>query len=165
MTPVQMWAGWVATALVVCAWTYRELRVRRLQSTGDVVVSRVLDQLDEAMELAACLTRDHDAMRESVEREKKRGDDYFATIEGVVAERDARMKMYYAQVTEHGAAQAMLLRQIESLMKQYQRATNGKLPKLNPAVELVTKEFQANHVAPALAEAQETQDKSGMQGG
>jgi hypothetical protein len=160
-----IWSGWVVAAVLACAWAYREWRVRLLESKGRGAVESVVGQLDEALTLSSQLACDHDAMRESVEKERKRAEDYFSVIEGVTAERDARMRLYYAQATEHGAAQAMLLRQLESLVKQFQRATNGKMPKLNPAVELVTREFHMNHVEPAQAEMLQSPVKSGVDGG
>jgi len=145
-------SGWLVALALACLWTYREWRIRGLEAAGRGEARAVIEQLESAMKHAAQLTCDHDAMRESVERERQRANGLFSTIEGVIAERDARMRLYYAQVTEHGAAQAMLLRQLGSLVKQFQRATNGQMPKLNPAVELVTREFHMNHVVPVQAE-------------
>lgn len=160
-----IWAGWALAAVLAAFWALREWRIRGSQAAGRHSVDDVNKQLDEALALASRLTLDHDAMRESVERERKRADEYFAIIDDAVAERDARMKLYYEQATEHGAAQAMLLRQLESLVRQYQHATNGKMPKLNPAVEAVTREFRMNHVEPARDEKAKSQQKIGLDGG
>lgn len=149
---MEMWSGWVVAVVLGLVLLGREVRARRGGQHGRAAVDGVLTQFDEALALAAQLTRDHDAMRESVERERRRAEEYLAIIEGVIAERDARMKLYYEQATEHGAAQALLLRQIESLVKQYQSVTSGKMPRLNPAVEEVTREFTARHVERAKSE-------------
>lgn len=92
---------------------------------------------------------------------RRRADEYFATIESVVKEATAAKQLYVRSGAEHGAAQSMMLREIDSLAGQYRvlatqyKTATGKAPPrpepvLDRTLQVVAAEFRDEHVpAPA----------------
>lgn len=94
------------------------------------------------------------AQRAETERARKRADEYFATIEGTVNEANVARRAYLQCAVEHGAAQGMMMREIErlalahtSLSRLYREKTGDTPPelKIDPVIVRVAREFASSH--------------------
>jgi hypothetical protein len=91
--------------------------------------------------------------------EARKAREYFDRIEGIVKEATECRRLLVRTGAEHAAAQAMMLREIESLAiqyrtltKQYRDATKKAPPRpeplLNTTLQVIADEFREAHVAP-----------------
>jgi hypothetical protein len=159
--------GLVTIALVVVSVALGVLvgflaaRLRGRQQGSAAVAS--LDQLAATF---ATLEADLAAQREQTERaraerdtEARKAREYFARIDGIVKEADECRRLLVRTGAEHGNAQSMMLREIESLSIQYRtlarhyrdatkKAPPRPEPLLNSAIQFVASEFREAHVTP-----------------
>jgi hypothetical protein len=82
------------------------------------------------------------------EYQKRRAEELFATIEGILKERDRWRELYNDQASGHDNAQALMMDTIHNLVRAYQTAT-GKYPRLDPIIETVRSEYVRSHGAAA----------------
>ncbi len=91
--------------------------------------------------------------------EARKAHEYFARIDGIVKEADECRRLLVRTGAEHGNAQAMMLREIESLSIQYRTlarhyrdATKRPPPRpeplLNTTLQVIADEFRDVHVTP-----------------
>lgn len=133
-------------------------RRRRVNRHGLAAIAS-LDQLNTVF---AGLERDLAHQRAETELvrtdrdfQKRRADEYFAKIDGCVVEATECRKLLVHTGASHGAAQAMMLHEIESLAAQYRwlaeqyRQDVGRgapAPRLNLAIQEVAAEFREQYV-------------------
>lgn len=97
--------------------------------------------------------------RNETDLARRQRDEYFGLIEGVVREAAAAKELLVRQGASHGAAQAMMLREIESLATQYRalaahyRTATGQPapkpePRLNPVIRQVADDFRSEFSPP-----------------
>lgn len=91
------------------------------------------------------------------DRQKRRADEYFAKIEGIVQEANEARNGYIESAAQHGNAQSMMLREREQLILQYrglaarfEKETKSPAPKprINDAIEQVAADFRERHIEP-----------------
>lgn len=110
----------------------------------------------QAMESVA---DDSAALNAELQLTREQRDDFFSRIEGIVEEATKAKTLYLETGASHAAAQAMMLREIESLAKQYSRLVaeytrvTGKKPRrlepvLNMQLQQVADDFREAHVHP-----------------
>lgn len=67
-------------------------------------------------------------------------------VDGILNERDEWKTLYVRHASEHGAAQSMLMRERDNLMRQLKSA--GRKAKTDPVIDAVVGKFEQEHVAP-----------------
>ncbi len=125
-----------------------------------------LASLDQLAATFKTLESDLAAQREQTERaraerdaEARKAREYFDRIDGIVKEADECRRLLVRTGAEHGNAQAMMLREIESLAiqyrtlaKHYRDATKKPPPRpeplLNTTIQVVANDFREAHVTP-----------------
>ncbi len=99
--------------------------------------------------------------RNETELARRRADEYFALIEGTTREAAEAKTLLVRQGASHGAAQSMMMAEIESLALQYRqlavqyRTATGQPaprpePRLNRSIQVVAAEFEMEYVRPAV---------------
>lgn len=78
---------------------------------------------------------------------RRKAADYFALIEGTVAECKEWKKLYYLEAAMHGKAQQLLFSQLSSLTEQFRRATKRE-PTVSPLVNQVLAAYSGQHPTP-----------------
>lgn len=137
--------GTVVTLVGLWAWPYRARKLKA-KYTGQLETVLASQQLLE---------------RKLAEAERK-GREYFDRIDGIVNEANGYRSLYITSSATHAAAQDMMLRERELLVKQYlvlaaqyKQATGKKPPReqpmVNSVVEQVASEFRETHVTPYVA--------------
>lgn len=152
--------GWAACIAIGVAWLVSWRRGRGRTSSA-------ASAIEFAAQRARDLTEDYEAMRQENERLRiehgrlqRRDDERTEALLGVQKERDDRMQLYLRMAAEHGAAQDILMRQINSLGWQHRMLCRAvqqakTLPdaialtkrdlRLDPIVRQVYEEFAAEH--------------------
>jgi len=135
---------------------------RRSRAAGGAALAS-LGQIDvtiKDLESALALQREEtDRARAQRDEEARKAREYFDRIDGIVKEADDCRRLLVKTGAEHGAAQAMMLAEIDSvvhqygaLAKQYQEATGKPAPRpeprLNAAIQVVAADFREAHVTP-----------------
>lgn len=142
--------GLVVGACVMYGWLRWRSRVQTA-AVGASVTSLASAFTDVETELRA---KDRE-----IEIARRRADEYFTKIEECVTEANEARRLYTQSAVEAGAAQAMMLREIESLARQYHglaveyRRAVGKdpprpEPRRDPTILAVANEFQEAHIVP-----------------
>lgn len=163
MTTTELWipialVGWALFVVaLVAAFTLRRRRDRLRQ---------VLDGYDEAAKTAV---HELDEMRDEVDRTRQQRDEadrrrqeLFERIEGFLGERDQWRELYYTQVSEHGAAQALMMRNLGAYehhcqavrnrvrkartLEEAQEAAAKKPPVDYRTLEVIAREFVQSHL-------------------
>lgn len=139
------------------------LLLRRRSRTAGTAALASLGQIDVTMkDLESALARQReetDRARAQRDEEARKAREYFDRIDGIVKEADECRRLLVLTGAQHGAAQAMMLAEIDSLAQQYRwlsdeyREATGKPPprrepRLNAAIQVVAADFREAHVAP-----------------
>lgn len=131
--------------------------VFRLRSTAQGKAA--LGSLGQIASTIAELELNLRQQRMATEDARRRADEYFGKIDGCVREATQAKSLLIRTGAEHGAAQGLMLREIESLSIQYRRLSQlyrevaGKPPPrpepiLDPRIQIVADEFREQHVTP-----------------
>lgn len=135
---------------------------RRSRVAGGAALAS-LGQIEVAIkdsEAALALQREEtDRVRGQRDEEARKAREYFDRIDGVVAEANECRRLLVKTGAEHGAAQAMMLAEIDSIVHQYRALARQFLtatgkpaqrpePLLNAAIQVVAADFREAHVAP-----------------
>lgn len=91
---------------------------------------------------------------QSWQDEKKKAEEYFQKIEGVLKERDQWRELYNDQAAGHHNAQVRMLQTIASLVRQY-RAKVGSDPQVDPLIGGVLEDWQLVHGPDQMAKHRE----------
>jgi hypothetical protein len=161
MTPFHVALACLASLALGALLTTLLLRLRNTAHGKYALAS--LDVLNGAFtayeaELTA-LRGEIERARAQRDEEARKAREYFDRIDGIVKEADECRRLLVKTGAEHGAAQAMMLAEIDSvvhqygaLAKQYQEATGKPAPRpeprLNAAIQVVAADFREAHVAP-----------------
>lgn len=137
------------------------LRLRsRVAGTAALASLGQIDVTIKDLESALTAQREEtDRARAQRDEEARKAREYFDRIDGIVKEADDCRRLLVKTGAEHGAAQAMMLAEIDSvvhqygaLVKQYQQATGKPAPRpepwLNAAIQVVAADFREAHVTP-----------------
>ena len=138
---------------------YRRFRVSRQGAAALASLEQLAAALAGLAQDLAHQRTETEHARAARDAEARRANEYFQKIEGCVLEATESRRLLVRTGAEHGAAQGMMLQEIESLAHQYRqlsehyRAATGKPParpepRLNSAIQTVADEFRESHVAP-----------------
>lgn len=146
MTEILLAIGLVCLALgaaVILRYLRRRLGRRVAADYSDIATS------------VATVAADHEAMRREVDTSRRQRDEYAAKIAGILAERDEWKTLYHQQSSEHAAAQDVMMREIESLRRQYGRLTGAlkNVDSLDAARALSDRDLRTDPVIAAIGEA------------
>lgn len=94
--------------------------------------------------LAAEESEKFSALLAELQQEKKKVAEYFATIEGVIKERENWRNLYNDQAAGHENAAALMLQTISNLSQLYHKKT-GYLPQMDPMITQVLADWQLLH--------------------
>lgn len=114
-------------------------------------------ELAEAVKTVAEASAGYEQVQGATERlerllatERRRADDYLATIDKVIAEREEWRGMYFTQAREHGNAQDMLLRERD--VNARRMAAAGLKPHVDQRVDALVRAYHDEHVAPHVVD-------------
>ena len=124
-----------------------------------VFFMRIRREVNATRGAAELVADDSADLNAELQRTREQRDDLFSRIDGIVAESTKNKSLYLETGASHAAAQAMMLREIESLAKQYSRLVaeyqrvTGKKPRrmeplLNVQLQRVADDFRESHVHP-----------------
>lgn len=161
MTPLHAVLACIASLALGVLLTTLLLRRRSRAAGGAALAS--LGQIDvtiKDLEAALALQREEtDRARAQRDEEARKAREYYDRIDGIVKEANECRRLLVLTGAQHGAAQAMMLAEIDSLAHQYAmlvhqyREATGKPPprpeaRLNAAIQVVAADFREAHVAP-----------------
>lgn len=101
----------------------------------------IREELDSALKASET----HTALKAEYDIQKKRADELFSAIEGIVDERDGWIKLYHSMSASNNVAQGMMMREISRLAQIYKRDT-GKDLKIDPSLADVHANWASEYV-------------------
>jgi len=157
--------GAVIAAVVLTLLLYRAwgdvTAAEAARAAAERAEASAWEERDKAFAALAEKRRSEASLRDELALEKRRADEYFALIEGVVREATDARGLYQRMAVQHGNAQAIMMNQIASLGRQYlslvddYRKQVGRPPRLpdpivDPIVKQVATEFREQHIGGTL---------------
>lgn len=136
---------WIVTVTVMGLVVYRLWRLLRSRDSHRAELERAEAAMTEAAERTSALGVVVDRLREQVANEKRRANELFDRIEGVLRERDKWRDLYFEQATQHGAAQEMLFGELQAMANRLRKA--GVDPTPNPRLQAVMAAYRDEHLA------------------
>lgn len=181
LDPRLVLAFWILVTAAASAWAgfvfgQRSKRATPVQTEqANTAVEHIGAALAEASEKFNQCMQDLTQQRNMTEEARRRADEFFRRIDGCVKEATEAKSLYYRASAEHGAAQAILMRCIDGLAKQYRwlasyyerdvgKPAPRREPEIDPIVRRVAAEFEDEHAAPGRA-ALEQSDRAGSGAG
>jgi len=156
---------WVITGWVAVFALVRELRVRKreaLTSAATLAAASIVRRTDEQADF-----------------QKRRADEFFGIIEGILGERDQWKTMYYKMSQQAGVAQAWLLRELSTSVLRSNRyaevlrekGVNVQKVAIDPALKTIVEEFGGRHpsagdsviASPTLDDANRARDRFALE--
>lgn len=144
-------------SIVLSAFRERDALAQLLRQHGSEIdrlvterdaLTEVLGQyrdIKEELEAAEQASKTRDALKAEYELQKKRADELFSSIDGIIGERDGWIKLYHSMSASNSVAQGMMMREISRIAQIYARDT-GKEMKLDPSLADVHSSWASEYV-------------------
>lgn len=111
--------------------------------------ARALEELEAAQVAFTPAMEEAERFASYKETAERRIREYQDAVVELTHERDAWNRRYWDASIQHGNAQSMMMEERQRLIQQVYRA--GLKPAVNPKIEAVAADFQAQHADPARA--------------